>query len=84
MSAVPIVDSLQTFRFTVLTAGTARGVPENRYDESKRPTEMIPPSEKFMAAVDLGMLISVFLIAFGVWRRGVARRKSPNGPVPDI
>jgi hypothetical protein len=54
----------------------------NRNDESESPSELIPPSEKFAAAVDLGMLISAFFITFVAWRRRVARRKSPDAPVP--
>jgi hypothetical protein len=57
---------------------------ENRYDQSENPSELIPPSEKFMAAVDLGILISASLIAFVGWRRKVARRKSSTSPIPEV
>jgi hypothetical protein len=56
----------------------------NHDEQSESPSELIPPSEKFVAAVDVGMVISACLIAFVGWRRRIARRKSPDGPVPEV
>ncbi len=56
---------------------------EDRYDASREPAELIPWSERFVAALDIGMLLSVILIAVVGWKRKVARKKSPNSPIPE-
>jgi hypothetical protein len=56
----------------------------SRHDEPEIFSELIQPSEKFMAAIDGGMLISALLIVFVGWRRKVARKRSPNSPIPEV
>jgi hypothetical protein len=56
---------------------------EDRYDETDERTEVIPKSKRFVAALGVGMLFSVILIAVVGWRRKVARKKSPSSPIPE-
>ncbi len=44
--------------------------------------ELIPPSEKFVAATDMAMMLTLMLVLAIGWRRRRARRKSPDSPVP--
>jgi hypothetical protein len=56
---------------------------EDQHDESVEPIELIPASEKFMAALDVGLLVSAILLAIVGWRRKVHRKKSRSAPIPE-
>jgi hypothetical protein len=47
-------------------------------------TEVIPPSEKFIAATDITMMAATLLLLVVGWRIRRARRKARVSPIPEL